>query len=37
MGKNKIFKDINVDDKQLDRLEAMINSMTIEERRNLIL
>ncbi len=34
MGKNKIFKDINVDDKQLDRLEAMINSMTIEERRN---
>jgi len=34
MGKNKALKDVNLDDGQLDKIEAMINSMTIEERRN---
>lgn len=34
MGKNKMLKDVNLDDKQLDRIEAIINSMTQEERRN---
>ncbi|MCE5329521.1 signal recognition particle protein [bacterium] len=34
MGKNKALKDINLDDRQLDRIEAIINSMTVEERRN---
>ena len=33
MNKNKILKDVNLDDAQLDRIEAIINSMTIEERR----
>lgn len=31
MGK---LKDIEVDDKEFDKIEAMISSMTIEERRN---
>ena len=34
MNKNKILKNVNLDDSQLDRIEAIINSMTIEERRN---
>ena len=34
MGKNKALKDVNLDDRQLDKIEAMINSMTIEERRS---
>jgi len=34
MGKNKALKDINLDDRQIDKIEAIINSMTIEERRN---
>ncbi|MCL6087944.1 MAG: signal recognition particle protein [Actinobacteria bacterium] len=34
MGKSKVLKDINPDDRQLDRIEAIINSMTIAERRN---
>ena len=33
MGKNKALKGISVDDKHLDRIEAIINSMTTEERR----
>ena len=32
-NKNKIFKKINLDDSYLSRIEAMINSMTVEERR----
>lgn len=32
-NKNKAFKKINLDDSYLIRIEAMINSMTIEERR----
>lgn len=34
MGKNKVLKNVNLDDKQLDRVEAIINSMTVQERRN---
>jgi len=34
MGKNKALKGINIDDKQIDRIEAIINSMTVDERRN---
>jgi len=34
MGKNKALKDVNLDDRQLDRIEAIINSMTVKERRN---
>jgi len=33
MGKNKVLKDINLDDKQIDKIEAIINSMTKQERR----
>lgn len=32
-NKSKIFKNVNLDDSQLDRVEAIINSMTVEERR----
>ncbi|MFA5014496.1 MAG: signal recognition particle protein [Actinomycetota bacterium] len=32
-NKNKIFKKINLDDSYLSRIEAIINSMTVEERR----
>lgn len=32
-GMNK-FGDINVDDRELDKIEAMICSMTVEEKRN---
>jgi len=32
-GMNK-FKDIKVDDKEFDKIEAMICSMTVEEKRN---
>lgn len=31
--KNRIFKKINLDDSYLSRIEAIINSMTVEERR----
>jgi signal recognition particle subunit SRP54 len=34
MGKNKALKDVNLDDRQLDRIEAIINSMTVKERRS---
>lgn len=34
MGKSKALKDVNLDDRQLDRIEAIINSMTVQERRN---
>ena len=33
MGKSKALKGISIDDRQLDKIEAIINSMTIEERR----
>lgn len=33
MGKNKALKGVNLDDSQLGRLEAIINSMTVQERR----
>jgi len=33
-GMGNKLKDVNVDEKQLDRLEAIINSMTRQERRN---
>lgn len=33
-GFNKKAKDVDVDDKQLDRMRAIIQSMTIKERRN---
>jgi signal recognition particle subunit SRP54 len=33
MGKVKQMKDMEVDDGQLSRIEAIINSMTAEERR----
>lgn len=33
IGKNKMLKNINLDDSQLVRIEAIINSMTLEERR----
>ncbi len=32
-NKSKIFKNIKLDDSHLTRIEAMINSMTVEERR----
>jgi len=32
-NKNKIFKKVSLDDSYLTRIEAIINSMTIEERR----
>lgn len=31
-GVGSMLKDVNIDDKQLDRVEAMISSMTTEER-----
>ena len=31
-NKNMIFKNAKIDDSQIDRIEAMINSMTIEEK-----
>jgi signal recognition particle subunit SRP54 len=31
-NKNMIFKNAKIDDSQIDKIEAMINSMTIEER-----
>jgi len=34
MGKNKALKGIDVDNRQLDKIEAIINSMTLEEKRN---
>ncbi len=33
-GANKILKDIKIDEKEFIRVEAIINSMTPEERRN---
>ena len=33
-GMNKKVKDVDVDDRQLDRMKAIIQSMTIKERRN---
>ena len=33
-GVNKKVKDVDVDDRQLDRIRAIIQSMTIKERRN---
>ncbi|AGB40598.1 signal recognition particle protein [Halobacteroides halobius DSM 5150] len=33
-GAGKQLKNLNMDEKQLDYIEAIINSMTIEERRN---
>jgi len=33
MNKNKIFRNLNFDDSMLDKVEAIINSMTLEERR----
>ncbi len=33
-GVNKKIKDVDVDDSQLDRIRAIIQSMTIKERRN---
>ncbi|HET7478545.1 MAG TPA: signal recognition particle protein [Rubrobacteraceae bacterium] len=33
-GLNKQLKDVEIDDKQLGRVEAMITSMTVQERRN---
>ncbi len=33
-GLNKQLKDVEIDDRQLGRVEAMITSMTIKERRN---
>ncbi|MCG9478811.1 MAG: signal recognition particle protein [Actinomycetia bacterium] len=33
-GKGKLLKNINLDDSQLKPIEAMIGSMTVEERRN---
>jgi len=32
-NKSKIFKNVNLDDSYLTRIEAIINSMTLEERR----
>ena len=34
-GVGSALKDVNIDDKQFDRLEGMVHSMTAEERRNL--
>src|SRR5918911_1388065 len=33
-GMNKQLKDVEIDDRQLGRVEAMITSMTVKERRN---
>jgi signal recognition particle subunit SRP54 len=33
-GLNKQLKDVEIDDRQLGRVEAMITSMTVKERRN---
>lgn len=33
-GLNKQLQGVNIDDKQLGRVEAMITSMTVQERRN---
>ena len=33
-GVNKKIKDVDVDDRQLDRMRAIIQSMTIKERKN---
>jgi signal recognition particle subunit SRP54 len=33
MNKNKIFRNLNLDDSMLGKIEAIINSMTLEERR----
>lgn len=33
-GMNKKVKDVDVDERQLDRMKAIIQSMTIKERRN---
>lgn len=33
-GFNKVIKDINIDEKELIKVEAIINSMTKKERRN---
>ncbi len=33
VGKNKILKEASLDERYLDRVEAIINSMTVEERR----
>lgn len=32
-NKGKIFKNIDLKDSQLDKIEAIINSMTMEERK----
>lgn len=32
-NKSKILKNVNLNDSQLDRVEAIINSMTVDERR----
>jgi len=32
-NKSKILKNVNLNDSQLDRIEAIINSMTVDERR----
>ncbi|MEY5031348.1 MAG: Signal recognition particle protein [Planctomycetota bacterium] len=34
-GVGSALKDINIDDKQFDRLEGMVQSMTKEERKNI--
>lgn len=34
MGKLKAMKDIQIDEKQIGRVEAIVKSMTIEEKRN---
>lgn len=33
VNKSKIFKKVNLDDSHLSRIEAIINSMTVDERR----
>jgi signal recognition particle subunit SRP54 len=33
-GLGKQLKDVEIDDRQLGRVEAMITSMTVQERRN---
>ena len=33
-GLGKQLKDVNIDDNQLARVEAMVTSMTVKERRN---
>ena len=32
-NKSKVYKNVNLDDSQIARVEAIINSMTVEERR----